>query len=97
MTLKLSLTSIQMLRLMVLFLRRKPNFLSSSLDIWMVMVKIALRMVMRVIQMASVMTMPITILYMKMTMSMTVTIHKINFKIHSLCQIGRAHVLNSSH
>ena len=65
-TLKLSLTSIQMLRLIVLFLSRKPNFLSSSLDIWMVMVKIWLRMVMRVIQKTSVMTM-LMIISMKMT------------------------------
>ena len=71
MTLKLSLTSIQMLRLMVLFLRRKPNFLSSSLDIWMVLVKISLRMVMRIIQMTSVRTMPMTI-SMKMTMAMLI-------------------------
>ena len=72
-TLKLSLTSIQMLRLIVLFLRRKPNFLSSSLDIWMVMVKIWLRMVMRVIQKTSVMTMPM-IISMKMTITMAMLI-----------------------
>ena len=71
MTLKLSLTSIQMLRLMVLFLRRKPNFLSSSLDIRMVLVRISLRMVMRVVQMTSVRTMPMTI-SMKMTMAMLI-------------------------